>query len=146
MTDLITVTTNPPDLARRMASYPEKLQQEMERTVNQALHHVVGSVPEYPAQMPTAYRRTGTLGRSVGLGSRPDIMTVRRVGSGYEGVVGSNLSYAPYVIGTRTQSAVMRAKNWWTMRTVADKAAPGVYRLFEKMSERLARWITGRAL
>ena len=146
MTDLITVTTNPPDLARRFAAYPEKLQQEMERTTEQALHHVVGSVPEYPAQMPTAYRRTGTLGRSVGIGRPPDVFAVRRIGQGYKGVMGSNLSYAPYVIGTRTQSAVMRAKNWWTMRTAAERAAPGVIRLFEKMSERLAKWIAGRAL
>ena len=119
----------------------------MEKTVNQSLHHVVGSVPEYPTQLPTKYRRTGTLGRSIGIGSpRPDIFEVRPIGKGYEGVVGTNLSYAPYVIGSTTQAAHMRARNWWTMRDVARKAQPGVERLFSKMVERLTLWIAGRSI
>lgn len=147
MTDEIIITTTPADLFQRLNGYPDKLAKEMEYTLNQSLHHVVGSVPEYPVQLPTSYRRTGTLGRSVGIGSpRPDIFEVKRIGQGYEGVMGSNLSYAPYVIGSRTQSGVMRSKNWWTMRTVAEKAKPGVERLFQKMTERLAAWIAGRGL
>jgi hypothetical protein len=146
MTDLITVTTRPPDLERRLRNYPGKLAEEMEKTMNQAIHHVVGSVPEYPTQMPTKYVRTGTLGRTIGIGSQPDIFEVNRIGQGYEGRVGSNLSYAKYVIGTHTQAGHMRARNWWTMRTVAEKARPGIEKLFEKMAGRIASWIAGRSL
>jgi hypothetical protein len=147
VTDLITVTTNPPDLERRLRNYPDKLAEEMEKTMNQAIHHVVGSVPEYPTQLPTKYVRTGTLGRTIGIGSQPDIFEVRRIGQQeHEGRVGSRLGYAMHVIGTLTQTAVMRAKNWWTMRTVAEKSKPGIERLFQKMAGRIAKWIAGQAV
>ena len=99
----IEVRFNPPDLPQRMKHYPQKLQQEMERTMKESLIHVQGSVPPYPPARPTSrYIRTGTLGRSIGLGGRADIYEVRKIGGGYEARLGTNLSYAPAVIGTES--------------------------------------------
>ena len=144
MTDTITVTFNPPDFPQRMQQYPKELQREMERTMNQALTHLQGSVPPYPPPPPASrYIRTGTLGRSIGLGGRAEIYEVRKIGGGYEARLGTNLSYAPAVIGTESQQPAFRGR-WWTMKTVMEKAKPGIERLFEAMAGRLVGFLEGR--
>lgn len=144
MTDYITVKFNPPDLPQRMQRYPQKMKEEMERTMKQSLLHMQGSVPPYPpASASSSYVRTGTLGRSIGLGGRADIYEVRSIGQGYEARLGTNLNYAPRVIGSESQWPFFRARGWWTMRTVLEKAKPGVERLFVALSERLASWLDG---
>lgn len=146
----ITVKTNPPDLFRRMRAYPVKLKAETDKTANQALYHVWGSVPSYPAPPPgSTYIRTGTLGRSLGVSSggqpmgKPDVMKVTHLGGGYtEARLGTRLTYAPHVIGTGTQARHMR--HWWTMATVAERARKGVIRLYEAMADRMADFLVGR--
>ncbi len=138
----IEVRFNPPDLPQRMKHYPQKLQQEMERTMKESLIHVQGSVPPYPPARPTSrYIRTGTLGRSIGLGGRAAIYEVRRVGAGYEAQLGTRLHYAPPVIGAQSQTGFFKGRGWWNMKTVAERAKPGVERLFEAMSRRLVAWL-----
>ena len=145
MTDeYIEIRFNPPDLVQRMQQYPQKLNQEMERTMKQSLAHVQGSVPPYPPARPdSSYIRTGTLGRSIGLGGKAEIYEVNRIGAGYEARLGTNLSYAPYVIGPNDQATQHKGR-WWTMKTVIEKARPGVERLFEGMAKRLASFLEGR--
>ena len=139
----IEVRFNPPDLPQRMQRYPRELEREMERTMKQSLAHVQGSVPPYPpASSDSSYIRTGTLGRTIGLGGRAEIYEVKRVGGGYEARLGTNLSYAPFVIGE--DQAGQHKGRWWTMKTVAEKARPGVERLFEAMSKRLVLFLGGR--
>ena len=53
----IEVRFNPPDLPQRMKHYPQKLQQEMERTMKESLIHVQGSVPPYPPARPMMVMR-----------------------------------------------------------------------------------------
>jgi len=126
-----------------MRKYPSQLAREMERTMKQSLVHVQGSVLPYPPPPPSSsYIRTGTLGRSIGLGGRADIYEVKRIGGGYEARLGTRLEYAPYVIGE--QQAGVHSGRWWTMKTVAGKARPGIERLFVAMSKRLARYLDGR--
>ena len=139
----ITIQIRPPDLVQRMHRYPEKLQGEMEKTMRQSLAHMQGSVPDYPpAPANSSYRRTGTLGRTIGAGGgRADIYSVERVGSGYEATLGTRLEYAPYVIGER--QAWMRAGRWWKLSSVLSRATPGIERLFEAMAERLAAHLNG---
>lgn len=140
----IEVRFTPPDLPQRMMRYPKELEREMEKTMKQSLAHVQGSVPPYPAASPdSSYVRTGTLGRSIGLGGRAEIYEVKKIGGGYEARLGTNLSYAPYVIGPEDQAAQHKGR-WWTMKTVAEKARPGIERLFEAMSERLVAFLGGR--
>jgi len=144
MTTEIEVRITPPDLIQRMHRYPQQLNQEMERTIKQALAHTQGSVPPYPAPPPgSSYVRTGTLGRTIGLGGRADIYETRRVGAGYEARLGTRLDYAPYVIGPETQAAPHRGR-WWTMRTVLEKAMPGIERLYEAAANRMVAFLEGR--
>lgn len=146
MTTEIEITFKPPDLVRRMHRYPDKLREEMERTMNQSLKHVQGSVPGYPPAVPTSsYVRTGTLGRTIGAGGgQADIYEVKGIGAGYEARLGTRLEYAPYVIGPDDQKPLFKARGWWTMRTVLEKAKPGVERLFEAMARRMANYLGGR--
>ena len=136
----INVKFTPPDLIPRMQRYPDRLKSEMEKTTTAALAHTQGSVPQYPAARPSSsYVRTGTLGRSIGLGGRADIYEVRAIGSGYEGKLGTNLSYAPYVI-SEDQAAVHRGR-WWTVATILEKAKPGIMRLYEAMAKRMVDFL-----
>ena len=129
MTDSIELRITPPDLVPRMRRYPEKLQSEMERTMKQSLAHLQGSVPEYPAADPSSsYVRTGTLGRSIGLGGRAKF--------------GTRLSYAPYVIDADRQ-ARMHSGRWWTLQSVLGRAQPGIMRLFEAMTRRMVEFLGG---
>jgi hypothetical protein len=150
----ITVTTTPRDLYARMERFPNQLGREIERTMKESLAHVHGSVPAYPPARPgSSYRRTGTLGRTLGsgqaggAGSKPDILEVKRVGGGgfnYEGRFGTRLFYAPHVIGAQTQRPVFKRLGWWTMADVAERAQAGVQRLFDLMAERMRGFLEGR--
>lgn len=143
MTDSIELRITPPDLVPRMRRYPEKLQSEMERTMKQSLAHLQGSVPEYPAADPSSsYVRTGTLGRSIGLGGRADIYQIDAIGGGYEAKFGTRLSYAPYVIDADRQ-ARMHSGRWWTLQSVLGRAQPGIMRLFEAMTRRMVEFLGG---
>lgn len=144
MSNDIEIKFKPPDLIRRMDQYPLRLKEEMEKTMKQSLLHLQGSVPGYPPADPaSSYLRTGTLGRSIGLGGQADIYEVRSIGQGYEARLGTRLEYAPYVIGSESQTAVHKARGWFTMRTVLEKAKPGIERLFEAMGRRMVEYLEG---
>lgn len=141
----IHVKFTPPDLIQRMHRYPDRLKVEMEKTTTQALAHTQGSVPSYPPARPSSsYVRTGTLGRTIGLGGRADIYEVRPLsGAGYEATLGTNVEYAPPVIGDGSQWAFFKARGWWTMMTVLERAKPGIERLYEAMARRMVEFLGG---
>ena len=139
----IEVKFKPPDLPQRMMRYPDEMRREMDKTMKQSLAHVQGSVPSYPSPPSgSSYIRTGTLGRSIGIGGKAEIYEVKAFGRGYEARLGTRLSYARYVIGGQTQ-AWMHKGRWWTTKTVADKAKPGIMRLFDALSRRLVAFLEG---
>lgn len=98
----------------------------------------------------SSYRRTYQLGRSLGVDEKggkispPDVYTVKEYqASGMmEAEFGTNLEYAPYVIGDYTQAWVHRGR-WWTMRKVADRAVPKIRKIFQNMLDELARHFAG---
>lgn len=143
----VEIRTNPPDLFQRFERYPQRLDDELQAAMDKAMLHLQGSIPEYPAQNPaTDYVRTGTLGRSIGLGGgKAEVHQVKRLGQGnYEGRIGTRVYYAQYVIGEGTQAEhVRRSAPWWTMKTVAEAAQEGIVRIFEAMAEKLAGWLDG---
>ena len=148
MTTTIEVTYDPPDLLERMARYPQELDEEMRTTAKKALYHLQGSVPEYPPPPAgSRYQRTGTLGRSLGLGGgAAEISQVARVGKGYEATLGTRLEYAPYVIGSAEDqpSQAAHMNHWWTTVTIAEKAEPGIERLYNASAERMAAFLDGQ--
>ncbi len=147
MTVKITVT-GLDAIIKRMRAFPGRLRKSMQTTMEAALLAVQGSVPPYPAPPASStYRRTGTLGRSLGVTMRgrrsgqASIYQVRTMGSGQiEGVFGTNLKYAPHVIGDGTQAPVHRGR-WWTIKTVAKNASKKVVDLFAAMADELAAFL-----
>src|SRR5512145_1411516 len=99
------------ELIGRMDAYPKQIQDGMSEAMQDTLLVVNENVPSYAEKPATSsYDRTGTLGRTLGSsiegGKRgsPDIYEVRALGSGVEGRFGTNLDYAPYVIGDKEQA------------------------------------------
>jgi hypothetical protein len=142
------VKTTPPDLVDRMRRYERVLDGRARKTMESALLAVQEKVPSYPVYS-SPYRRTGELGRSLGasqsggVAGQPDIKLVRKLGTGnYEGQFGSRVSYAQYVIGEHTQARHMG--HWWTMKTIARRARRKIERLFNELSESLARYLEGQ--
>lgn len=151
MADEITVVTNPPDLIQRFNNYPRQLDAAMQKTAEAAILHIQGSVPAYPPPPSTStYARTGQLGRSLGAGmsggiaGQPSIRLIKKLGQGsYEATFGTNLDYAPQVIGTDSQKKPFKSY-WWTMRVVGQKAMAGVLKLYQTATDELAKWLDGR--
>lgn len=143
VTTTIEVTYDPPDLLERMARYPNVFHEEMSKTATQALLHVQGSVPDYPPPPEnSSYRRTLTLGRSMGLaGAKADISQVKRSGRVYTATLGTRLEYAPQVIGEETQ--IPRMRHWWTTMSIANAAAAGIERLYRLSAQRMANFLEG---
>lgn len=146
----IEVITTPRDLVQRFQRYPEQFSQVMQKTMEASLLHVQSSTPGYPRPRPNqTYRRTGTLGRSLGVSQTggplgaPSIRTIKKLGAAYMGEYGTNLEYAPDVIGEGTQKELFVGR-WWTLATVAKRATAGIIKLHDAAVDTLARWIDGR--
>lgn len=145
----IDVKTTPPDLIRRMGNYPHRLDQAMKKTTEAGLLVVWEHVPSYPDRPGSRYERTGQLGRSLGVGQNggtlgvPDIFTVKKHGSTeWHGDFGSNLDYAQDVVGEFGQKPIHKGI-WWTMKTIAKRAAAKVIRLYENTSEEMVKFLEG---
>lgn len=81
--------------------------------------YVHENVPPYPPPPPaSSYVRTGSLGRSI---------NTRTLTSGgdIQGIIGSNIEYAPFVIGHEDQAPVHRGR-WWTLYDVVSKQVDAV--------------------
>jgi len=137
------------ELTRRFRAFPGRLRKAMDITMLAAITTLWENVPPYPAK-PTdsTYRRTGTLGKTLGVdmsgkkSGEPQIFKVRTMGSGsLEGVFGTNLKYAPFVIGERSQTKAHRANKWWTILTIAKNASAKIVREFNLMADKLAKFL-----
>jgi len=136
------------EVIAKMQAYPEKLQAGMKTAMDAALLVVWENVPPYPPQPSgVSYRRTGTLGRSLGSGEgggksggEPEIYEVRALGAAsYEGRFGTNLEYARYVIGDDDQN--IHLGYWWQMKDVAARATEKVQRVFADLGRVMADWL-----
>ncbi len=138
------------ELIRRMQAYPDKLKQMTKLTMDAAMLALWENVPPYPPPPDdSTYVRTGTLGRTLGsseAGSKgsnaPDIYEVKPMGSGYEGRFGTNLEYAPFVIGDETQSR--RMSHWWKIGSIATRAAGKIESIFKTLGDNLASFLDGK--
>ena len=138
------------ELIARMKKYPLELTKGMAATMAASLIVLWENVPPYPSPpQDSKYDRTGTLGRSLGSsteggagGGEPSVYTIRKLGEGYEGKFGTNLDYAPYVIGDGTQSG--KNSHWWTMRAIADKAGEKVNKLWQALGDKMAAFLEGK--
>jgi hypothetical protein len=134
------------EVIKKLDAYPQELNAAMQATTEAALLTLQENVPPYPAPPEnSSYRRTGTLGRTLGSGvsggatGKPEIFEVRKLGSGWEGTFGTRLEYAPYVIGDDTQAQHMG--HWWTISKVAEKAKDKIERMFQTMADKLKEFL-----
>lgn len=139
------------ELAKRMEQWPTRFQKSLRSTLEAALLVVWENIPSYPPKPANStYRRTGTLGRSLGSsfsggksGQQPDIYETKDRGARMvEASFGTRLEYAPHVIG-ESQSAYNR--HWWTLtKTVLQRIRQPIQRLFESMADEITRWLDGK--
>lgn len=154
MADVVEVT-GLKELIQRMQAFPVKLAQVVATAMAASLNVLWEKVPPYPPPPPdSTYRRTGTLGRSLGSsmgggasGGEPSIYSIRKLGQGnMEGKFGTNLNYAPYVIGTTTQTDTHMSNGWWRIRTIAARAEDKIASIWQGVGKQLANFLEGRGL
>lgn len=167
------------ELIQRLQDYPDKLHQGMQKGMEDTLLVMAESIPPYPpqidpiqgpqaapvrfttkgginvefiAKVPGQYRRTGTLGRTLGSsveggasGGKADIYEIRGLGSAIEGHFGTNLKYAPYVIGDHDQAKIHQGR-WWTLSKVKDDALPKIQRIWQYLADAMAKFAEGHGL
>ena len=139
------------ELQARMAQFPEKLEEAQQITMDASLLTLWENVPPYPQQpVTTKYDRTGMTGKSLGSGAgggktggQPSIYEVKKLGGGFEGRFGSDLSYAVYVIG---ELQARWNAHWWKLKNVAEKASDKIIRLWQNLADKIARFLDGKGL
>lgn len=87
--------------------------------------YVHSKQPKYPPPLKNQrYRRTGRLGKSIAT-------EVRQRGDTTTGVIGTNVVYAPQVIGLGQQKPIFE-KRWWTLEGMVSDNKAGAIAEFEK--------------
>jgi len=143
------------ELRARFAQFPNKFNAELKDTLWDSLNIVWEKVLPYPPKSESStYIRTGTLGRSLGSsesGGRasgsPSIYQVKSQGPKVMfGEFGTNVEYAPYVIGDKEQIRIHKRNGWWTLVQIGERAKPKIQQAFESMARGLATWLDGKRL
>lgn len=137
------------ELLKQMTAYPVELVKTVGVAMSASLNVFWENVPPYPQARPESrYRRTGTLGRSLGsdqsggaTSSSPSIYKIKHLGQGdFEGVFGTSLEYAPYVIGDTAQADVHKGR-WWQMEDITWRAGKKINDLWNMVGDKLAAFL-----
>ena len=122
------------ELLKRFGTSNKIVNAEIKKAMQKSVYYLQSKVAVYPPPPPTStYRRTGTLGRSITSevrGSRAEI----------EGVVGTNIPYARYVIGP-AQPIYM--KHWKRLTQHADEQKGKVEEFFAQAGEAIVKELAG---
>jgi len=134
MADTVTVEIEGLDeLIGRLGKAPTLVRKLAGDAMEKSVAVVHRKLATYPSPPPAStYRRTGTLGRSI---------TTKVERSKFTGEVGTNLRYAPYVIGA--EQAAMHRGRWQTVTSVAEELKPQIEGFFREANEELARELAG---
>jgi hypothetical protein len=140
------------EVIARMRSFPVQMRAVANRTLMAVLLFIWSKVPGYPQRPPESdYIRTGTLGRTLGVGEgggqigTPDIYEVREEGGYQAARFGTRLGYAQYVIGDYQDEQASHMRHWWTIpQDLLHAAYDGIVNLFTVMTEELAAWLDGK--
>ncbi len=135
------------ELLKQMTAYPMELVKTMGVGMSASLNIFWENVPPYPKQdSDSRYRRTGTLGRSLGSDQsggatgEPSVFRIKALGEGnFEGVFGTSLDYAPHVIGDTTQAP--QNLHWWQMLDISLKSAGKIRELWNNVGQKLADFL-----
>ena len=122
------------ELLKRFGTSNKIVNAEIHKAMQKAVYHLQSKVAVYPPPPPmSTYRRTGTLGRSI-------TSEVKGVGEGIQGVVGTNIPYAPRVIGP-AQPIYM--KHWKTIYQHAEEQKGKVEEFFAQAGEAITKELAG---
>ena len=136
------------ELRAKMEAFPGVFARGLLTTMQAVLYKVWELIPGYPKPPPNStYKRTGTLGRTLGVSEgghklgKPAIFEVRQRGSQMtSGHIGTNLEYAPQVIGDHQDP--VHTGRWYTLKGVAVSAEKAVVQLFEAFAAKCAAWLS----
>lgn len=142
------------ELLSRFKAYPQKFAKVIKLTTSTVLLVLWENVKPYPPPPEgSTYRRTGQLGRSLGVGmsggkmGQPDIFKVVKLGmAGFMGKFGSSLGYAPKVIGDEGQQDPFFAQYWWRLEQLIAPSLEKITSLFQTAAEELAKFLEGKGL
>lgn len=139
------------EIVSLMRQFPQKLRQISKVGMEASLLVLWENIPQYPAKPPeTKYIRTGTLGRTLGSseaggksGGRPDVFETKSMGAqGYEGRFGTNLNYAPYVIG---DSQARQNRHWWKLTDVIPLSEKKIKDIWEGIMQQMVNFLNSRS-
>lgn len=125
------------ELQAKLGQAQARMPKFLQDTTLKAVLYVHAHMPAYPpAPAGSTYRRTGTLGRTVTslMGTEPTALS-RVEGSLFgkvTGIVGTRLSYAPWVIDEDRQTRSHKANGWWTLQKVVRDLRKGIRGVYEK--------------
>lgn len=113
----------------------------LDKTTTRAVLYVHENIPDYPPAPPNStYRRTMTLFRSVTTmqGKHPQALSriEPRFGS-VVGIVGTRLSYAPWVIDKSRQTKVHKGHGWWNLQDVVRNLRSGIVNVYREGLKKL---------
>lgn len=127
------------EVERKLKNLPELLNRNMKTAMSNSLLVLHGNVLPYPPKPEkSTYRRTGTLGRSLGSnegggkGGTPTVYSITGSGINMAGKFGTNLNYAKYVIDPDRQ-AYMHEGRWWTMKNIMEKSKDKINQVWAMM-------------
>lgn len=117
-----------------------ELKKELTDTTQKALHYVHSQVPPYPAPpVGSKYIRKMAAGIGGSINTK-----VKTMDGEIAGVIGSHMSYSPWVIsseevdGIGPQARIHKGR-WWTLQKVVEKARKTVVDFYDKMVKRLIK-------
>ena len=130
----------------RLKRVPEALNRSMIHVMTLSLLELWSAVRPYPSKPSgSTYKRTGTLGRSLGSsqvggksGAQPTVYSIQGQGNKSVGRFGTDLSYAKYVIDPKRQ-AYMHKPRLWTMENVKKAALPKIKKHWYDLVKRVLR-------
>lgn len=110
----------------------ENMGHVLDQATDKAVKYVHSQVPPYPPPPASStYRRTGTLGRTIGT-------EVRNLGTVRVGVIGTPTVYGPWVISSnslmdgRGPQAWMHQGRWWILQEVVKKAKEAIVAIYRE--------------
>lgn len=139
------------ELEQQFVKYPLEYNKVMIKTTVGSMLVLQQNVPPYPPKPAgSKYRRTGTLGRSLGVSmgggraGKPSVFKVRQIGGTRMNIIGrmgTNLRYAGDVIGDRSQQKHPFSAYWWRLEQVIGPSFNKINRLFNIATDELAKFL-----
>lgn len=151
MADNVIETRGLDELITQMKAFPNKLKAIARIGMNATLLTLWENVPPYPPADPnSSYRRTGTLGRTLGSsetggksGGSPDIYTVKEIGAhDMEGRFGTSLGYAEHVIG---ENPAWMHYRWWKLSSIIPKAQSKIDKIWEGIAQQMVNFLNRKS-